>query len=167
MTVNRAIQIALAAISLAQFLKIPIKFIRTGKWDWGLLFETGGMPSSHSAGVSSLATFVALKKGIPTVDFALSTIFGLIVMYDAQGVRRQTGELTIALNELSEEVERLEHKPDLHYHDKVEKRIKEKLGHQPEEVVAGALFGIAIGTLGYVFSGGKKRKFRLSNFIDH
>ncbi|WP_100333651.1 divergent PAP2 family protein [Bacillus alkalisoli] len=164
---NKAIQVALAAISIAQFLKIPITFIRTGKWNWGLLFETGGMPSSHSAGVSSLATFVALKKGIPTVDFALSTIFGLIVMYDAQGVRRQTGDLTIAVNELSEEVERLENKPDLHYHDNIERRVKEKLGHQPEEVVAGALFGIAVGVLGYIFSGGKRKKFRLTNLIDH
>ncbi len=118
---NKGIYTALLTIGLAQFLKIPIKKVKTGKWDWDTFFETGGMPSSHSAGVSSLATFVALKRGVPTIDFALSTIFGLIVMYDAQGIRRQSGELTIKVNELDEEVERLAGQKDHHYHDNKEK----------------------------------------------
>src|SRR5690606_29775779 len=105
---NRGIITALSSIGVAQFLKIPLTRIRTGKWDWNLFFSTGGMPSSHSAGVASLASYIAMKKGVPTVDFALSTIFGLIVMYDAQGVRRQTGELAIRVNDIHEEVERLE-----------------------------------------------------------
>lgn len=149
---NKPIYTALATIGLAQFLKIPIKQAQTGKWDWGTFFETGGMPSSHSAGVTSLATYIAIERGFPTIDFALSTIFGLIVMYDAQGIRRQTGEITIRVNELNEQVERLEGKHDEHYHDKKEQRLKEMLGHQPQEVVGGALFGILCGALGYLLT---------------
>ncbi len=150
--VNLAIKIAISAMMLTQALKIPIKFIQTGEWDVKMFFETGGMPSSHSAGVSSLATFIAMKRGVSTIDFALSCIFGLIVMYDAQGVRRQTGELSLAVNDIHEEVERLQDKPDRHEYDQNERRIKERLGHQPEEVVGGALLGMLIGAAGYALS---------------
>ncbi|WP_078546234.1 divergent PAP2 family protein [Litchfieldia alkalitelluris] len=149
---NKGIYTALATIGLAQFLKIPIKKMKTGVWDWGTFVETGGMPSSHSAGVSSLATFVALKRGLPTIDFALSTIFGLIVMYDAQGIRRQTGEITLKVNQIDEKLERLKGTEDHHFHDQKEKRLKEMLGHQPEEVLGGALFGMLTGTLGYLLT---------------
>ncbi|EKN63731.1 divergent PAP2 family protein [Schinkia azotoformans] len=150
---NRGITTALLSIGLAQFLKIPIQKVRTGKWDWGVFFETGGMPSSHSAGVSSLATFIALKRGISTIDFALSTIFGLIVMYDAQGVRRQTGELSIRVNDLYEDLDRLEKQQKrAELHEEKEEKIKEVLGHQPQEVLGGALLGVATGALSYRIS---------------
>lgn len=149
---NKAIYTALLTIGFAQFLKIPIKKVKTGKWDWGTAIETGGMPSSHSAGVSSLATFIALRRGMSTVDFALSSIFGLIVMYDAQGIRRQAGELTLKVNEIDETVERLKGQEDHHFHDKKERKLKEMLGHQPEEVIGGALLGIATGIIGHLLT---------------
>lgn len=149
---NRAIYIALLSIGMAQFLKIPIKKVKTGQWDWYTMFETGGMPSSHSAGVSSLATYIALSRGISSVDFGLSSIFGLIVMYDAQGVRRQAGELTLKVNELDEEIEKLVGQKDHHYHDEKQDRLKEMLGHQPKEVIGGALFGMITGIVGYLLS---------------
>lgn len=145
---NKAILNALGTIVFAQFLKIPIKKLTKGEWDWGMFLETGGMPSSHSAGVSSLATYIALKRGIRTIDFALAAIFGLLVMYDAQGVRRQAGELTIKLNNLEEQIERLRGEEDHHYHDRKSERLKERLGHQPIEVVGGAILGIITGFLG-------------------
>jgi acid phosphatase family membrane protein YuiD len=159
MDLNRALKIALCAIMLAQFIKIPIKYKRTGRWEWSTFFETGGMPSSHSAGVSALATFIAIKRGFRTVDFALSSIFGLIVMYDAQGVRRQTGEITLAVNDLAEKLDKLEGKPEKNVHDKIEKRLKERLGHQPEEVIGGALFGVLLGVLGILFLPTKAKKY--------
>lgn len=110
------------------------------------------MPSSHSAGVSSLATFIALKRGIRTVDFALAALFGLIVMYDAQGVRRQAGELAIRLNELAEEMMRLQHDPKQEWYEKKKERIRERLGHQPIEVVGGALLGMFTGFFSYSFA---------------
>ncbi|WP_246942003.1 divergent PAP2 family protein [Bacillus pinisoli] len=149
---NKGMITAVTTIGLAQFIKIPIKKIKTGKWDWGTFVETGGMPSSHSAGVTSLATFIALKRGVPTIDFALASVFGLIVMYDAQGIRRQTGELTIAVNEMEEKIERLRGDKDHHFHDKKERRLKEMLGHQPEEVLGGALFGILTGAIGHLLT---------------
>jgi uncharacterized protein len=146
---NKTLRTALFTIGLAQFLKIPMKQLKTGKWDWSLFFETGGMPSSHSAGVSSLATYIALKRGIRTIDFALATLFGLIVMYDAQGVRRQAGELAIQFNSLAEEVKKLENDPKQHVYERKKDRIRERLGHQPIEVIGGALLGILTGAIAY------------------
>jgi acid phosphatase family membrane protein YuiD len=153
---NKGIVTAITTIGLAQFLKIPLKKIKTGEWDWGTFIETGGMPSSHSAGVTSLATFIALRKGVPTVDFALASVFGLIVMYDAQGIRRQTGELTLLVNDIEEDLERIKGQEDHHFHDKKDRKLKEMLGHQPEEVLGGALFGLVTGALGHLLT--KKRK---------
>ncbi|RSK27326.1 divergent PAP2 family protein [Bacillus sp. HMF5848] len=154
---NKGITTALSTIALAQFLKIPIHKIQNGKWKWSLFFETGGMPSSHSAGVSSLATYVAVKRGITTIDFALSTVFGLIVMYDAQGIRRQTGEITLKVNQLDESIERLKGIDDYHVHDKQQQKLKEMLGHQPIEVLGGALLGITTGVLSALLSRSRKK----------
>ncbi|MBB5356144.1 hypothetical protein HNR43_002124 [Anoxybacillus mongoliensis] len=153
---NRAIQTALCTIALAQFLKIPLTKRKTKKWDWSVFFETGGMPSSHSAGVASLATYVALKRGVHSIDFALAAIFGLIVMYDAQGVRHQAGELAIRVNELTEEIERLKGAQDDGKLDRKGDLLRERLGHQPIEVIGGAFLGIATGGLSYVISRWKR-----------
>lgn len=147
---SRGIVTALLAIVIAQFLKIPLKQRKTQKWNWGTFFESGGMPSSHSAGVASLATFIGLKLGVRTLDFALSVIFGLIVMYDAQGVRRNAGETAIKVNELEDKIEKLAGESTHAYHEKQEKNLKEEMGHQPEEVVAGALLGVIVGSIGYL-----------------
>jgi acid phosphatase family membrane protein YuiD len=146
---NKAICTALSGIAAAQLLKIPFHFAKTGIWDWSLAVEAGGMPSSHSAGVSSLATYIALKRGPGTIDFALSALFGIIVMYDAMGVRRHVGEIATEVNELDVRLERLVHRQPGMYHEKKEKALKERLGHMPEEVLGGALLGIAIGAASY------------------
>jgi uncharacterized protein len=148
---NRAILTALCSIGIAQLMKIPLAKNK----DEGIIktiFSTGGMPSSHSAGVSSLATYVGIRKGFTSVDFALSTIFGLIVMYDAQGIRRHAGEIAIQVNDLDEEVEKLAGKHPGHFHKKREKALKEMLGHQPEEVAGGALLGIGLGALSAIIN---------------
>lgn len=149
---NKGIVIALSSIGIAQALKIPIHYIKTKEWKPDLFFATGGMPSSHSAGVSSLSTYVALKKGVPTVDFALSVVFGMIVMYDAQGIRRQTGELTLKVNDLDELIDKIHEHETVKYEEKAPEPLKEVLGHKPAEVLAGAVVGICLGMLGYQFS---------------
>jgi uncharacterized protein len=149
---NKGITISLASIGIAQLLKVPIKQSQTGKWDWKMAVASGGMPSSHSAGVTSLATYVALKKGVPSIDFALASVFGLIVMYDAQGIRRQAGEITLRVNTLDEEIERIAGAPERHLINAKNERLKEMLGHQPAEVLGGAILGIALGALGYFLS---------------
>lgn len=148
---NRGIYVALASIGIAQYLKIPIHYVKTKKWDNSLFFQTGGMPSSHSAGVSSLTTFIALRRGVPTIDFALSLVYGLIVMYDAQGIRRQAGELTLKVNDLGDLVDKIHKDQKLPFEEKQPKRLKEMLGHQPQEVLGGAVLGVFTGFLGHKY----------------
>ena len=76
---------AFSAIFFAQFIKVPIHYLVTKKADWSLLTSTGGMPSSHSAAVTALATAVALDVGLDSTLFAVTAIFAVIVMYDAKG----------------------------------------------------------------------------------
>ncbi|MCS0787007.1 divergent PAP2 family protein [Cytobacillus firmus] len=149
---NKGVYIALLSIGLAQGLKIPIHYAKKGELRPDLFFQTGGMPSSHSAGVSSLTTFIALKRGVPTVDFALSLVYGLIVMYDAQGIRRQTGELTLKVNSLGELVDKIHKDETVKFEEEGPKKLKEMLGHQPAEVLGGALLGVLTGTLGYLLT---------------
>ncbi|TWI59199.1 divergent PAP2 family protein [Halalkalibacter nanhaiisediminis] len=149
---NRPMLTALTTIGLAQGLKIPIKRWQMGEWDFGTFFETGGMPSSHSAGVTALATYIALERGVSSIDFALSTVFGLIVMYDAQGIRRQTGELTIKVNQMAENIAELTAFQKSHSTSKRAVRLRERLGHMPEEVLGGAVFGLLTGSISYLIA---------------
>lgn len=158
---NKGVYLALFSIGLAQGMKIPIHYYKKKEWRPELFFQTGGMPSSHSAGVSTLTTYIALRKGISTFDFALSLIYGLIVMYDAQGIRRQTGELTLRVNSMNDLIEKIEEKESLKFKQAAPKKLKEMLGHQPDEVVGGALLGVLIGIGGHLFT---KKNRKRSNF---
>jgi uncharacterized protein len=149
---NKGVFIALASIGLAQAAKIPIHYMKKKEWRPEIFFQTGGMPSSHSAGVSSLTTFVALSRGVPTIDFALSLVYGLIVMYDAQGVRRQTGHLTLKVNDIDELVDKINEDRPVKFEEKSPEKLKEMLGHEPEEVLGGAIFGIITGAIGYALT---------------
>jgi uncharacterized protein len=157
---NKGVYIALLSIGLAQGMKIPIHYLKEKEWRPELFFETGGMPSSHSAGVSSLTTFIALKRGVPTFDFALSLIYGLIVMYDAQGIRRQTGELTLKVNSLDELIGQIKKEEGIEYKEESPLKLKEMLGHKPEEVLGGAILGVVSGIIGHLLTK-KDRKLSL------
>lgn len=146
---NRAIGTVIMSIGAAQFLKIPVSFLKKGRWEWSELTAAGGMPSSHSAGAASLATYTAFKKGLHSSDFAISSIFGLIVMYDAMGIRRHAGEIAVEVNELDQKVEEIANEHPGIYHEKRARLLEEKLGHLPIEVAAGSLVGMAIGAYSY------------------
>ncbi|MFB5663818.1 divergent PAP2 family protein [Alteribacillus sp. HJP-4] len=142
---NRGIVTALSGISIAQGLKVLTHKRLTGNWDWRPLLQTGGMPSSHSAGVSSLAAYVAANKGTTSIETALAVVFGAIVMYDAQGIRRHTGEIAKLVNDLDDNIEIISGDyPDISY-VRQDKELKELLGHQPAEVAGGALLGALLG----------------------
>lgn len=158
---NKGVYVALVGMGLAQGLKIPIHYYKEKEWRPELFFQTGGMPSSHSAGVSSLTTYIALERGVPTIDFALSLVYGLIVMYDAQGIRRQTGELTLKVNTMDELIQKIHKDETVEFKQKPPKRLKEMLGHQPEEVIGGAVLGVLIGTIGHLLT---KKDRKMSNF---
>jgi acid phosphatase family membrane protein YuiD len=136
---------ALFAIGFAQFVKVPLAFIATRKLEWSLLTSTGGMPSSHSAAVTALSTAIALEFGLGSSVFAIAAVFGIIVMFDATGVRRHAGYQATVLNQLVTDFNKLvEEVKSWPQKEEVEKRkeLKELLGHQPIEVFFGALLGI-------------------------
>ncbi|MFB4164130.1 divergent PAP2 family protein [Alteribacillus sp. JSM 102045] len=144
---NRGIVTALSAIGIAQGLKVFTHQRKTGNWSWKPIFQTGGMPSSHSAGVSSLASYIAANKGTTSIDTALAVVFGAIVMYDAQGIRRHTGEIAELVNDIDEDIEVISDDFPSLRHEKQEEELKELLGHQPAEVAGGAVLGILLGVI--------------------
>ena len=121
----------------ASSAKVVILFVREKRLDLRKFFSSGGMPSSHSATVSSLAAAVAKTDGIGSTAFAISFMFAFIVMYDASGVRRAAGEQAKILNQLIDNFS--ENKPVY-----MKKNLKEIIGHTPLEVIVGALLGILI-----------------------
>ncbi|PSL41793.1 hypothetical protein B0H99_10137 [Planomicrobium soli] len=157
---NRGIVTSLSAIGIAQALKIVTHKKLTGVWDWKQAFTTGGMPSSHSAGVAALASYVAANKGAGHTETALAVVFGTIVMYDAQGIRRHTGEIAQLVNDLEESFVSISGDfPSLNFVRR-EKELKELLGHQPIEVLGGALFGVLLGVVSAKIENDERRKRR-------
>lgn len=142
----------LFAIGFAQFVKVPLEFIATRKFNWGLLTSTGGMPSSHSAAVTALATALGLEQGFDSPYFAIAVIFGVIVMFDASGVRRHAGEQATVINQLvmdfNKIVSEVKNWPEKEEKEK-RKELKELLGHQPIEVFFGGLTGILLSMFIY------------------
>ncbi|SDB88417.1 divergent PAP2 family protein [Shouchella lonarensis] len=135
---------AFLAMLIAQFLKIPLTFFATQKVDWSLFTSTGGMPSSHSAAVTALSTSIALEQGLDSSLFAVSAVLGIIVMFDATGVRRHAGYHATVLNQLLKDFNKLVEEVKTWQKKENEQKLKELLGHQPIEVFFGALLGILI-----------------------
>lgn len=132
---NDVLMMAILAWGIAQFFKIISWAFVSKEWNFKRLVEPGGMPSSHSAFVTSLATGIGLRDGFDSTIFALATVFALIVMYDASGVRRAAGKQARVLNAIIEDLNRRQLHPE---------RLRELLGHTPFEVLIGALLGIVI-----------------------
>ena len=102
MLTNPYLLTAMSAWALAQVVKTILYAVINGKLDWERLFGDGGMPSGHSATVSSLAVFCALMHGTHTHEFAVAAILAIIVCHDAMGVRHETGKQAVLINELIE-----------------------------------------------------------------
>ncbi len=127
--------IAFSAIIIAQMIKCFLHLIIKNNFDLRLFTTTGGMPSSHSAGVMGLSTTVGLITGFDSIEFAIALGYAFIVMYDAAGVRRAAGKQAACLNKII---------MDLYKQDLVEAggKLKELLGHTPMQVFVGAAFGV-------------------------
>ena len=130
---NQVLLIAICSNLIAQTLKLLIELAQSRKIRLKVLFVTGGMPSSHSALVSALATGIGRTQGWDTPQFAIATVFAFIVMYDAAGIRRAAGKQAKVLNQIMVEVFEEEHDP-----------LKELLGHTPVQVIAGSILGILL-----------------------
>lgn len=120
---------------LAQVLKTIIHAIINKKLDFGRLFGDGGMPSGHSATVTSLMVMTALQFGTGSFEFAFAFLFATVVCHDAMGVRLETGKQAVLLNELVESFEIFTSQ------DLPEVKLKEFVGHTPIQVFAGVFLG--------------------------
>jgi len=132
-----------AAWVVAQVSKAVIYAIRNRKVDWSRLFGDGGMPSSHSATVSALATTALVSFGFFSFEFAVSVVFAMVVMHDAFGVRLESGKQAKAINDLHEQLNALLKMP-------LKERLEELLGHSPIQVVVGALTGVAVALIVHI-----------------
>ncbi|MDE6139231.1 MAG: divergent PAP2 family protein [Candidatus Gastranaerophilales bacterium] len=128
----------------AQVVKFILFTIKSRKVNFKIFSTTGGMPSSHSAGVMGLSTLVGILQGYDSIIFAVSLGVSLIIMYDAAGLRRAAGKTAACLNRMME---------DFYHHDlqSVGGKLKELLGHTPLEVFVGAIFGICFAYLYHWF----------------
>ena len=131
---------AFSGIITAQLIKCIVFLIIKRKLDVRLFTTTGGMPSSHSAGVMGLSTAVGLINGFNSIEFAISIGFACIVMYDAAGVRRAAGKQAACLNRIIMDV----YKQDL---AEAGGKLKELLGHTPMQVLVGAAYGVFYAVL--------------------
>ncbi|MBQ7775382.1 MAG: divergent PAP2 family protein [Lachnospiraceae bacterium] len=130
---------------VAQVLKTIIHMILSKEFVAERLVGSGGMPSSHSATVCALATATYFEYSTGSFEFAMAAIFAIIVMYDARGVRRETGIQAKLLNDIIKTFEDMGRK-EISAHDK----LKEFVGHTPLQVLMGALLGIFIAWLVYL-----------------
>ena len=122
-----------------QLFKVIWDLVAKHKFNFKRILGAGGMPSSHSAVVTSLATMVGKDNGIDSAIFAVSLIFACIVMYDAAGVRRAAGKQAKILNKIVET-------PGL-TNLQVQERLVEVLGHTPTQVIVGAIIGVVVGLI--------------------
>ncbi|MDZ8117888.1 divergent PAP2 family protein [Pontiella agarivorans] len=125
---------ALLGWMVAQTAKMTVCLIESKRLDFSYMVSTGGMPSAHSAMAASLATSLGLCEGFDSAVFALGMAFAVVVMFDAQSVRKAAGEQAKVLNQIVDEL--------LHEHHLSESKLKELLGHTRLEVLMGCIVGI-------------------------
>ena len=127
---------------VAQSLKVFIGVIREKRFNFKWFVGTGGMPSSHASGVSALTAAVGIQEGVASAIFVVALMFAVVVISDAQGVRRASGKQAEILNRIVD---------DIYWKKGVkEERLKELLGHTPIQIWAGILIGISIAFLVYL-----------------
>lgn len=137
---NQLLMSAVTGWVVAQFLKTLIDFALNKNFNAERLVGSGGMPSSHSATVCGLTTAALLKYGAGSFEFAVSFVLSMIVMYDAIGVRRETGKQAKLLNSiLNENPLKLKLNAEV-----LQEKLKEYVGHTPLQVLAGAILGIGL-----------------------
>lgn len=136
---NQIFVTVLVAWLIAQSAKVFLGVIVEKRFNFKWFVDTGGMPSSHAATVSALATAIGLRYGFKSSIFAVTLVFAWIILMDAQGFRRSTGKQAEILNMILD---------DIYWKKKIkEERLKELLGHTPIEVLIGAVIGILVAII--------------------
>ena len=141
---------SLLSCLLAQIFKVIFNFFSTGEIRFGIMFETGGMPSSHSALITGASSGIGYELGFDSSIFALSVAVALIVMYDASGVRKSAGIQAAEINKLTKKLA-----------PQSEILLKETLGHTKIEVMMGSFLGPLITLPGMYFLGSPLKIFDL------
>ena len=136
---NSSIWIPVIIWFMVQSFKVIFELVKNKKINIRRIWGSGGMPSSHTALVCSLATVVAIREGVASSSFAISVVLAAVVMYDAAGVRRVAGKQARVLNQI------IENEGDIN----VQEKLIELLGHTPKEVFVGAIVGVFVSILLY------------------
>ena len=136
---NKYLYVPLLLWFCIQVFKVICDLVKTKKFNFKRIMGAGGMPSSHTAVVTSLAMLVGKSEGFDPAMFAVALVFAMVVMYDAAGVRRAAGKQAHLLNKIIET-------PGLTGVE-VQERLVEVLGHTPLQVIVGAIIGITVGLL--------------------
>ena len=132
-----AIASGLTAVVIAQVLKVFTFYVKMKEIDFEKLSTTGGMPSSHTAGVSALTMSVGLIAGFDSLLFAISGGYALVVMQDAAGLRKNAGDMARLLNQIFRDFYKSNIKTK-------SAQLKELLGHTPKEVLVGCILGCLV-----------------------
>ncbi|MDP2931098.1 MAG: divergent PAP2 family protein [Chloroflexota bacterium] len=139
--VNKVLWASVTGWAIAQMIKVIVGLAREKRVYWRYFVSTGGMPSAHSATVSSLATAVGMTQGFGSVAFAIAAIVAMVVMYDAAGLRRAVSRQSVILDRLMKEL--VEKRP----RGEMERDLRQFIGHTPTQVIIGAVLGILTGWL--------------------
>ena len=134
---NKYLYIPLLVWFCIQTFKVLYELVTTKKFNFKRIMGAGGMPSSHTAIVTTIATMIGRNEGLDTPIFALAVVFALVVMYDAAGVRRAAGKQASLLNKIVQT-------PGL-TGVQVQEKLVDVLGHTPLQVFVGAIIGITVG----------------------
>ncbi len=133
---NYVLIAALIAWVIASVLKVPIEYLQTHKWNWALLVQSGGMPSSHTTLIVAVAHGIGLSVGFGTPLFALAFAMAMVVIYDATNIRRQAGKHAELINAMINDLAA--------GHPLKEEQLREVLGHTPVEALGGILLGLIV-----------------------
>ena len=139
---NAALWLPISVALGVQLYKVITDWIQSGRLDFRVLAQAGGMPSSHSAMVCSLATTCGYLYGLESAAFAISVVLAVIVMYDARGVRQESGKQARVLNEIMQTF--------FTGHPMTDEELKELIGHTTIQVVVGGIIGI-LYSLAYLY----------------
>ena len=136
---NKVLIITFLIWAIAQGIKVVLGVIREKRFNFKWFIGTGGMPSSHAAGATALATTCGLELGFDSVVFAFAVVFAVVTMFDAQGVRRSAGQQAAILNKILD---------DIYWEGKIEEnRLMELIGHTPLQVIIGFLLGLILSCI--------------------
>jgi uncharacterized protein len=139
---NPILGVTLLAPFIAQAIKLPLDFIQRHRWNWSLILEPGGMPSSHSALVTAAAHAIGLWVGFDSPLYALAFGLCIVVIYDATGIRRQAGMHAEIINHMIQDLAT--------GHPLKSQELREVLGHTPLEALAGIIIGLLVAQVSYL-----------------